>query len=69
MVDAHDIGTVRNAVISLFPLNCTKIKLVHKAELPVYGADRVSYPYSDIFAEHKTTPFGRLIGPKPFNPE
>lgn len=60
MINAHNIGAVGDAVISLFPFDCAEIELIDKTELSVYGADRVGNPDSDIFAEHNTTPFERL---------
>ena len=62
MIDSHNVGTVRNAVIAFFAFDCAEIKLIDKTELSVYGADRVSNPHSDIFAEHITTPFERPFG-------
>lgn len=61
---AHDICTGRNAVISLFSLDDTEIKLINKSELSVYGADRVSDPYSDILAEHFNHTFRTVIATK-----
>lgn len=57
VINPHDVRSARDIVISLFSLNHTKVELISKTELPVYGVDRVCYPDSDIFAEHKVHTF------------